>query len=154
MLVKRRYPIPQDEFNSYELKYKYKNSFQLQKFRQIQIIDSLLHVKDTSYDPGMKIYEKLLEFLEKRTRYSSLLILSELKNVIPTIKSMKNILDSKKLEGTGSEQGFTDTSFAKTVQVEKWTVVRPEFSFEINVGKRRIRHRTTLNLNDLIFNRF
>jgi len=111
-LVKRRYPVPQDEFNSYELKYKYKNSFQLQKFRQIQIIDSLLHVKDTSYDPGMKIYEKLLEFLEKRTRYSSLLILSELKNVIPTIKSMKNILDSQKLEGTGSEQGFTDTSFA------------------------------------------
>ena len=28
------------------------------------------------------------------------------------------------------------------------------FIFEINVGKRRIRHRTTLNLNDLIFNRF
>ena len=99
-LVKRRYPVPQDEFNSYELKYKYKNSFQLhqQKLHQIQIIDSLLHVKDTSYDSGMKIYEKLLEFLEKRARYSSLLILSELKNVIPTIKSMKNILDSEKLE--------------------------------------------------------
>ena len=115
-LVKRRYPVPQDEFNSYELKYKYKNSFQLhqQKLHQIQIIDSLLHVKDTSYDSGMKIYERLLEFLEKRARYSSLLILSELKNVIPTIKSMKNILDSEKLEGTGSEQGFTDTSFAWT----------------------------------------
>ena len=28
------------------------------------------------------------------------------------------------------------------------------FIFEINVGKRRIRHRTTLNLNDVIFNRF
>ena len=28
------------------------------------------------------------------------------------------------------------------------------FIFEINVGKRRIRHRTILNLNDLIFNRF
>ena len=26
--------------------------------------------------------------------------------------------------------------------------------FEINVGKRRIRHRTTLNLNDAIFSRF
>ena len=26
--------------------------------------------------------------------------------------------------------------------------------FEINVGKRRIRHRTTLNLNEVIFNRF
>ena len=26
--------------------------------------------------------------------------------------------------------------------------------FEINGGMRRIRHRTTLNLNDLIFNRF
>ena len=25
------------------------------------------------------------------------------------------------------------------------------FIFEINVGKRRIRHRTTLNLNDVIF---
>ena len=117
-LVKRRYPIPEDEFNSYELKYKYKNSFPLQKFRQIQIIDTMLHVKDTSYDPGMKIYEKLLEFLEKRARYSSLLILSELKNVIPTLKSMKNIIDSEKLEGTGSHQGSTDTSFAKTDQVE------------------------------------
>ena len=28
------------------------------------------------------------------------------------------------------------------------------FILEINGGKRRIRHRTTLNLNDLIFNRF
>ena len=28
------------------------------------------------------------------------------------------------------------------------------FIFEVNVGKRRIRHRTTLNLNDVIFNRF
>ena len=28
------------------------------------------------------------------------------------------------------------------------------FIFEINPGKRRIRHRTTLNLNDLIFSRF
>ena len=28
------------------------------------------------------------------------------------------------------------------------------FIFEINVGKRRIWHRTTLDLNDLIFNRF
>ena len=28
------------------------------------------------------------------------------------------------------------------------------FIFEINVGKSRIRHRTTLNLNDVIFNRF
>ena len=28
------------------------------------------------------------------------------------------------------------------------------FIFEINVGKRRIRHRTTLNLNYAIFNRF
>ena len=28
------------------------------------------------------------------------------------------------------------------------------FIFEINVGKRRIRHRTTLNSNDAIFNRF
>ena len=78
----------------------------------------MLHIKDTSYDPGMKIYEKLLEFLEKRARYSSLLILSELKNVIPTVKSMKNIIDSEKLEGTGSHQGYTDTSFAKTDQVE------------------------------------
>ena len=26
--------------------------------------------------------------------------------------------------------------------------------FEINAGKSRIRHRTTLNLNDVIFNRF
>ena len=29
-----------------------------------------------------------------------------------------------------------------------------QFIFEINGGKRRIRHRTTLNLNDLIFIRF
>ena len=29
----------------------------------------------------------------------------------------------------------------------------PNFIFEINFGKRRIRHRTTLNLNDAIFNR-
>ena len=28
------------------------------------------------------------------------------------------------------------------------------FIFEIHVGKRRIRHRTNLNLNDAIFNRF
>ena len=28
------------------------------------------------------------------------------------------------------------------------------FIFEINVGKSRIRHRTTLNLNELIFSRF
>ena len=28
------------------------------------------------------------------------------------------------------------------------------FIFEINVGKSRIRHRTTLNFNDGIFNRF
>ena len=28
------------------------------------------------------------------------------------------------------------------------------FIFEINVGKGRIRHRTTLNLKDVIFNRF
>ena len=27
------------------------------------------------------------------------------------------------------------------------------FIFEINIGKRRIRHGTTLNLNDTIFNR-
>ena len=27
------------------------------------------------------------------------------------------------------------------------------FIFEINVGKRRIRHKTTLNLNDVNFNR-
>ena len=114
-LVKCRYPIPKDEINSYELKYKYKNSFQLQKFRQIQIIDSLQHVKDTSYDPGMKVYKKLLEFLEKRARYSSLLILNELKNVIPTMKSMENILDCKKLEGTVPHQGFTGTSFAEMV---------------------------------------
>ena len=72
----------------------------------------------------MKVYKKLLEFLEKRARYSSLLILSELKNVIPTIKSMKNILDSEKLEGTGSEQGFTDTSFAWTVQLENGRFVK------------------------------
>ena len=84
----------------------------------------MLHIKDTSYDPGMKIYEKLLEFLEKRARYSSLLILSELKNVIPTLKSMKNIIDSEKLEGTGSHQGSTDTSFAKTDQVENELFVK------------------------------
>ena len=29
-----------------------------------------------------------------------------------------------------------------------------QFTFEINVGKRRIRHRTTLDLNNVIFNRF
>ena len=28
------------------------------------------------------------------------------------------------------------------------------FTFEINVGKRRIRHRTTVNLNSINFNRF
>ena len=28
------------------------------------------------------------------------------------------------------------------------------FIFEINVGKSRIRHRTTLNSNDIIFDRF
>ena len=98
-LVKRRYPIPEDE--SYQLKYKYKNSFQLQKFRQIQIIDSLLHVKNNHSDAGMKIFQKLLNFLEKRARYASLLILHELKNVIPTLKSMENILDSQKLAGEG-----------------------------------------------------
>ena len=32
--------------------------------------------------------------------------------------------------------------------------VPSDFTFEINVGKRRIRHRTTLNLNDVIFDRF
>ena len=100
-LVKRRYPIPPDELESYRLKYKYKNSFQLQKYRQIQIIDTLLHVKDITSDPGMKIHHKLLQFLEKRARYSSLLILHELKNVIPSMKSMGNILDSQKLEGKG-----------------------------------------------------
>ena len=86
---------------SYQLKYKYKNSFQLQKFRQIQIIDSLLHVKNNHSDAGMKIFQKLLNFLEKRARYASLLILHELKNVIPTLKSMENILDSQKLAGEG-----------------------------------------------------
>ena len=101
-LVKRRYPIPEDELESYQLKYKYKNSFQLQKFRQIQIIDSLLHVKNNHSDAGMKIFQKLLNFLEKRARYASLLILHELKNVIPTVKSMENILDSQKLEGKGT----------------------------------------------------
>ena len=28
------------------------------------------------------------------------------------------------------------------------------FIFETNVGKSRFRHKTTLNLNDIIFNRF
>ena len=31
---------------------------------------------------------------------------------------------------------------------------RNQFIFEINVGKSRIRHRTTLNLNDAISDRF
>ena len=31
---------------------------------------------------------------------------------------------------------------------------KSHFILEINVGKSRIRHRTTLNLNDGIFNRF
>ena len=46
---------------------------------------------------------------------------------------------------------------------EKWTslkvnswehlrVVTSHFIFETNVGKRRIRHKTTLNLNDINFN--
>ena len=38
--------------------------------------------------------------------------------------------------------------FLRVVQIEDI------LCFEINVGKRRIRHRTTLNLNDVIFNRF
>ena len=36
----------------------------------------------------------------------------------------------------------------------KGTLDPSHFIFEINVGKRRIRNRKTLNLNDLIFNRF
>ena len=67
-LVKRRYPIPENE--SYQLKYKYKNSFQLQKFRQIQIIDSLLHVKNNHSDAGMKIFSKIIEFSRKTSPLS------------------------------------------------------------------------------------
>ena len=33
-------------------------------------------------------------------------------------------------------------------------VVQTKAIFEVNVGKRWIRHRTILNLNDAIFNRF
>ena len=39
-------------------------------------------------------------------------------------------------------------------QIIKGSSDSSHFIFEINVGKRRIRHRTTLNLTDAIFNRF
>ena len=42
----------------------------------------------------------------------------------------------------------------KHVSFIKGSSERSHFIFEINVGKSRIRHRTTLNLNDVIFTRF
>ena len=42
----------------------------------------------------------------------------------------------------------------KTFESVKGSPCPSYFIFEINVGKRRIRHRKTFKLNELIFNRF
>ena len=80
----------------------------------------------------MKIYEKLFEFLEKRARYSTLLILSELKNVIPTLKSMKNIIDllkwtvpTTKLDGLRKGRSF-ETGRPGKLDKPKGDIFRPK----------------------------
>ena len=53
-------------------------------------------------------------------------------------------------ESTGIRS--VDTAWTKINS--KGRTDQSHLTFEIIAGKRRIRHRTTLNLNDVIFNRF
>ena len=48
----------------------------------------------------------------------------------------------------------TKPGFTPRTENVKGSPDQSHFIFEINVGESRIRHRTTLNLNDVIFNRF
>jgi len=57
-----------------------------------------------------------------------------------------------------SDPPLSDIGF-KNKMAWDWTILKgspcpSHFILQINVGKRRIRHKTTLNLNDVIFDRF
>ena len=61
---------------------------------------------------------------------------------------------------TTNFRGFRDFSFSElpkglilAKKLRMWIKGNP-FLFEINVGKSRIRHRTTMNSNDIILNQF
>ena len=56
--------------------------------------------------------------------------------------------------GVNEDFGTIDLFLNKILSLFKGGPVPSHFIFEINVGKKRIRHKTTLNLNDAIFNRF
>ena len=69
----------------------------------------------------------------------------------------------QRLKENDIQQLLKNLTDEETERFRHETEVRPNikgspdpshFSFEINVGKRRIRHRTTPNLNDLKFVRF
>ena len=76
---------------------------------------------------------------------------SSLKNHLPEgeYEQVRRILYGKDCKGIRSQNilGLCGEKLLKGIPDSS------HFIFEINVGKGRIRHKTTLNLNDAIFNR-
>ena len=59
-----------------------------------------------------------------------------------------------RLQYSNFHSSFYGQASQKLAKWIKGSSDQSHFIFEINVGKSRIRHTTTLNLNDAIFNRF
>ena len=77
--------------------------------------------------------------------------------LIKDVEEVQNVNDFKKKAldyWNGIESTVDGESNGSMTRGIKGSPGPSHYIFEINVGKSRIRHRTTLNFNDGIFNRF